>query len=206
MPVNHSSTLRRTWTLAEFLELLPANPIHALDIGAGPRPLRLRPQDRVTTVDFAPTFSPEVVADVTAEWPFDDDSFDLVYMSHVVEHFYPRDRDKVVRDAFRSLKPGGLLFIRVPHRSGIQGIGWEHHSQYQLNSFMGLTHGENPELPRFECIANGVATTTRFDGRRGLGRRLVERILNASWNVTERYLWLVFPIAEVQMLLRKPTA
>jgi SAM-dependent methyltransferase len=193
---------RRTWTHEEFISMLPPRPIEALDIGAGPNPIRLRERDRLTTVDFAP--GSDVVVDVTAEWPFEPDAYDLVYMSHVVEHFYPRDRDDVIRNVYRSLKPGGLLFIRVPHRSGLQGIGWEHHSLYQLNSHIGLTYGGNPQFPQFEGVTNGVATTIDFYKSRNLLRGVAERTLNTSWNLTERYLWLLFPIAEVQMLVRKP--
>jgi predicted SAM-dependent methyltransferase len=195
---------KRTWTRDELIASLPDKPLQILDIGAGPKPLQARVSDTVTTVDFAPDFHPDVVADVSKEWPFAEDEFDLIYMSHVIEHFYPRDRDRVISNVHRSLKPGGVLMIRVPHRSGIQGIGWEHHSAYQLNSFMSLTHGENPTLPRFDLITNGVATSIQFAGSRGLRRRAAERILNTSWNLTERYLWLLFNIAEVQMLLRKP--
>ena len=206
MPLRFDQTARRAWTKSEFVASLPDRPLDILDVGAGPRPFRGRAMDTLTTVDFADQFNPDVVADVATEWPFESDRFDLVYMSHVLEHFYPHDRDGIVRNIYTSLRPGGLLFIRVPHRSSMQGVGWEHYSTYQLNSFIGLVHGENPTLPRFEAVSNGVATTIAWDAPRRLPRRIIEKVLNRSWNLTERYLARIFQPAEVQMLLRKPMA
>lgn len=52
-----------------------------------------------------------VEADITAmHWP--DDSFDMVYCSHVLEHV-PDDR-QAMREMLRVLKPGGVALIQVP--------------------------------------------------------------------------------------------
>ena len=45
-----------------------------------------------------------------------DDSFDLIYCSHVLEHV--RDDRAAMREMFRVLKPGGRALIMVPIRSG----------------------------------------------------------------------------------------
>jgi SAM-dependent methyltransferase len=196
--------LRRSFTRDELFALMPDRPLKVLDIGAGINPVRVRPQDELTTADFAGKTKPDVVVDVAAEWPFPEDAFDLVYMSHVVEHFYPADRDEVIRRVHRALRPGGHLFIRVPHWSGFQGYGWEHHTQYAINSGISLATGENPQLPVFEPIAAGYARTIHFDRERARVS-LLERALNARWRLTEGLLCrLVGGIAEVQFLFRKP--
>jgi predicted SAM-dependent methyltransferase len=46
--------------------------------------------------------------------PFENDSFDLVYHSHVLEHFSKHDGDKLVTECFRVLKPGGTIRIAIP--------------------------------------------------------------------------------------------
>lgn len=49
--------------------------------------------------------------DITAI-PFDDDSFDLIMCSHVLEHI-PDDR-KAMSELYRVLKLGGMAFLNVP--------------------------------------------------------------------------------------------
>lgn len=45
---------------------------------------------------------------------FDDNTFDLVYTSHILEHF-PRSKTQlVVNEWVRVLKPGGIIRISVP--------------------------------------------------------------------------------------------
>ncbi len=46
----------------------------------------------------------------------DDDSFDLIYCSHVLEHV--RDDRAAMREMFRVLKPGGRALIMVPISDG----------------------------------------------------------------------------------------
>lgn len=197
---------RRSWTHAELLGLFPDSSVRVLDIGCGDSPLAVREIDELVTVDFDPQSSADVVADVSCEWPFGSDEFDLVYMSHVLEHFYPSDRDALVRNVHRSLRPGGLLFIRVPHRSSLQATGWEHHTQYGLNGATSLCHGRNPQLPYFRAISAGVALTIDFSVRRSTGRSLAERMLNRSWRLTESVLsHLVGGIPEVQFMLQRLT-
>lgn len=46
--------------------------------------------------------------------PFPDNSFDLIHTSHVFEHL--EDPLKAGKEAYRVLKPGGLIFIEVPNQ------------------------------------------------------------------------------------------
>ena len=63
------------------------------------------------TVDIVPPA--DVVCDVR-QLKFDSDSVDLVYASHLLEHFYEHELFAVLREWRRVLKPGGKLLIRVP--------------------------------------------------------------------------------------------
>lgn len=47
-------------------------------------------------------------------FPFPDDYFDAAYSSHVVEHFTPSQTSHLISEAFRVLKPGGVLRTVVP--------------------------------------------------------------------------------------------
>jgi SAM-dependent methyltransferase len=46
--------------------------------------------------------------------PFADGTFDVVYSSHVLEHFAPATAEALLRECHRVLKPGGLLRTVLP--------------------------------------------------------------------------------------------
>lgn len=46
--------------------------------------------------------------------PFDDGTFDVVYSSHVLEHFSPETAEALLRECHRVLKPGGILRTVLP--------------------------------------------------------------------------------------------
>ena len=45
---------------------------------------------------------------------FDDNTFDLVYSSHVLEHFTRAETQAVVNEWVRVIKPGGIIRLSVP--------------------------------------------------------------------------------------------
>jgi predicted SAM-dependent methyltransferase len=47
-------------------------------------------------------------------FPFADRSFDVVYSSHVLEHFTPQQAKFLLQEAYRVLKPQGIIRIVVP--------------------------------------------------------------------------------------------
>jgi predicted SAM-dependent methyltransferase len=46
--------------------------------------------------------------------PFDDNTFDLVYSAHTLEHFARNDVEKVLREWVRITKVGGIVRLSVP--------------------------------------------------------------------------------------------
>ena len=46
--------------------------------------------------------------------PFEDEQFELVYHSHVLEHFAKDDGEKLIKECWRVLTKGGILRIAVP--------------------------------------------------------------------------------------------
>ena len=45
---------------------------------------------------------------------FEDGTFDLVYSSHVLEHFKRNETQSILNEWVRVLKPGGIVRISVP--------------------------------------------------------------------------------------------
>jgi predicted SAM-dependent methyltransferase len=51
--------------------------------------------------------------------PFEDDSFDVVYHSQVLEHFPKSEAPHFIAECYRVLKPGGALRVVVPNLENI---------------------------------------------------------------------------------------
>jgi SAM-dependent methyltransferase len=52
--------------------------------------------------------------DVTRRFRFDDETFDVVYASHLLEHLHPDAAERCLREVHRVLRPGGILRLAVP--------------------------------------------------------------------------------------------
>lgn len=51
-----------------------------------------------------------------------DDSVELIYTSHTLEHFHRRDTQRVLGEWLRVLRPGGLLRLSVPDFAALARI------------------------------------------------------------------------------------
>ena len=72
-----------------------------------------------TNIDNVPAFPGVLKCDVRKGLPFDDEAFDAVYSSHIMEHLRPLDTEKLVREIYRILKPKGIVRVVVPDLEGI---------------------------------------------------------------------------------------
>jgi SAM-dependent methyltransferase len=57
----------------------------------------------------------DYVADATKKLPFSDNTFDLVYASHILEHVPWYQTRDVLNEWIRTIKPGGRIEIWVPN-------------------------------------------------------------------------------------------
>ena len=67
-----------------------------------------------TNVDFVSTGENVQAYNLLAGVPFQNNQFDAVYHSHVLEHF-PKDKAVLfIKECYRVLKPGGIIRIAIP--------------------------------------------------------------------------------------------
>ena len=86
-----------------------------LEIGPGDLPIK--DKGVWDTLDCCPDFvNPEGGKQILCEWgkdpiPVDDNTYDLVYCSHVIEHISWYKTVEALEEVYRILKPGGTLEI-----------------------------------------------------------------------------------------------
>ncbi len=67
-----------------------------------------------TNVDFKSTGKGIIAYDLTQGIPFPDNSFTVVYHSHLLEHLPKSSAEPFLRECYRVLQPGGILRVVVP--------------------------------------------------------------------------------------------
>lgn len=75
-----------------------------------------------TNIDIKPFPHVHFVHDAFPLEMFDKDTFDLVYASHILEHYAIPDVPMVLKEWYRVLKPNGVLRLGVPNLQTILEI------------------------------------------------------------------------------------
>lgn len=95
-------------------EIKPRGDKLIADLGSGPVSPNMQDEGTVVSFDIRPEVKPDVVCDVRY-LPVPDETFDIVFSSHTLEHFGWRNVDKVLKEWIRILKVGGELRLAVPN-------------------------------------------------------------------------------------------
>lgn len=66
---------------------------------------------KLFNVDWDPNI---FVHDLTKPLPWKDDTVDVVYTSHTIEHLTKEDGKSLIGEAYRVLRPGGVIRVIVP--------------------------------------------------------------------------------------------
>lgn len=104
------------------------------NLGAGARRvLKDLPADHPLTgwaevsVDLNPGARPDIVADLTdLRGKVDDESADLVLLSHVIEHFFDHQVDSVLAEVARILRPDGAAVFKCPDLAQVARLIVDH--------------------------------------------------------------------------------
>jgi len=86
--------------------------------------------------EYAENFPVEVCDIESEKLPFEDDTFDVIYSKSFIEHLYYPER--YLEEAFRVLKPGGILITLVPD--------WESNYKIYFDDFTHRTPFTNIAL------------------------------------------------------------
>jgi predicted SAM-dependent methyltransferase len=74
--------------------------------------------------------------------PFEDNSVDLIYASHVFEYFDRNEGKELLKKWYTKLKPNGILRLAVPDFEAMAKLYIE--QNYPLSKFLGPLYGKMP--------------------------------------------------------------
>lgn len=95
-------------------------------------------------VDILESHAVDLRDDISRLEKIPNNSIDLIYACHVLEHFSHADAIKVLQRWFEVLKPGGEMRVSVPDIDRIVDIykrNWEHFQTPGNSPWIGLIYG-----------------------------------------------------------------
>lgn len=168
-----------------------------LDIGCNGRKYKSgNPEDTVIGLDIQKFPDVDVLHDLEkAPLPFDDESFDMVYSKHSLEHVV--NRVGLLDEIWRILKPNGIFECIVPHHSNPTGKSFEHTSFYGFDAFCGIVPEQKEKYirGRFEIIERKIKLIRPFG--------FLEPFANRFPNFYEWRMPAFVPAVELHFKLRK---
>jgi SAM-dependent methyltransferase len=146
-----------------------------LDIGCG-----IAKTPGALGIDSNPGTQADLIHDLNSyPWPLDNDAFDCVICSHIVEHV--ADLIRFMEEVHRVSQPGALVEIVTPHFS----------SRF---SFTDPTHVRHLGLRSFDY----------FIPRRSLSLNLLTRALETQYAVPDFYIKPLFAMERAQLRFARP--
>lgn len=112
-------------------------------------------------------YGQDILWDVRDGIPFPDNSVDIIWSQHVMEHFTEVESQAVLREFYRILKVGGTMIHTTPHASDPTSCYFDHKTFW--NEARVETIPTLNGLEGFSVIKNGVTES----GNRRSFRELV---------------------------------
>jgi predicted SAM-dependent methyltransferase len=142
-----------------------------LIIGSGPGG---QPQDDTVRIDIIPEWC-DLQCDIKKGIPLKE-PFDEINCEHVLEHIQlNEDFLKVMWELHRLLKPGGELYIEVPHKDGEAAYESIEHTRFFNNNtfkdFYDNPYAKEMNYPQFKVIS---CTNGERNGHKTLNLKLTK--------------------------------
>ena len=175
---------------------LPAN-FRILELGCG----QVRRCPNSVTVDRNPNSPADINHDLDVfPYPFTDNMFDIVIAEHVLEHL--TNLIPVVEELHRILKPGGLLYVEVPHFSSNDHFTDPTHLHaFGFRSFDYFVPGTGLARYGYSQAAFRKRKVTVHPYGGGLLRRLLARRLMRNYDSWERKYAFLIPAERINFEL-----
>ena len=129
-------------------------------------------------VDIRKKVNPDVVDDIAVLKKFKNNSADLIYVCHVLEHFKRDEYFNVLKRWTEVLKPGGKLRLAVPDFEQVAKLYLT--GKYELKTFLGLLYGGQTYEYNFHYMGFDFRSI-----RKDLKKLGYEKIHIYNWRHTE---------------------
>ena len=115
--------------------------------------------------------------------PFRDDSFDLILATEVIEHI--DQPDKVLKEFFRILKPGGTLIVTVPFSwpEHEQPFDFKRYTQYGLKNLLINNNFKKPSVAKYGTLITAVGLILIFYISEAVKIKKWPKVLRLLFNV-----------------------
>jgi SAM-dependent methyltransferase len=125
--------------------------------------------------------------DLSKGIPFESDSVDAVYHSHVLEHLDRPIAREFLREALRVLRPGGICRIVVPDFEFVCRAYVQHIDRCRHESQQAASHEEFVGSVLEQSVRREAAAAS---GRRGLPRLIEKIVLGDARRRGETHQWM----------------
>lgn len=160
-------------------------------LGSGFQHFDRFPTARVTTVDIRHNVGATKVWNLNkTPWPFEDNSFDFVYSSHLLEHL--DDTTSFMEEVYRISRPNANVEITVPYfRSKWQAMDPTHKKLFSPWVIHHYTPGVKLGRRQFSLYENYTHSSkvnfelTKFSWNKGIDQTWFQKllILISRWNM-----------------------
>ena len=132
-----------------------------------------------TNIDIRADVNPDVVDDVFKLEKFKDDSVDLIYVCHVLEHADYKESEQALKRWFAVLKKGGVLRLAVPDMEA-------HFAHYYYHKDLRLLHSTfwGSQRHPYDYHKNGWDFKKLKEDLRAAGFSIVRKY---DWRKTEHF-------------------
>jgi len=111
--------------------------------------------------------------------PIENNSVDLIYCCHVLEHFKIKDIERVLKEWYRILKPNGICRISVPDFEALNDVYNKYHD---LKLIIGPIFGKQNYLYNIHNTIFDIKTIKEYLSK--VGFKSIDRY---DWRKTEHF-------------------
>lgn len=132
---------------------------------------------------------PEIIVwDLRKGIPFDKETFDVVYHSHLLEHIDKDDAPSFLKECYRILKPGGILRVVVPD---LQKIIIRYNSAVNSIEDGDPEAIQDHEIATYELFDQMVRSEISGTKEQRFPVRMIERVVSGNAaKVDELHRWM----------------
>ncbi|MCK5043527.1 class I SAM-dependent methyltransferase [Candidatus Pacearchaeota archaeon] len=139
----------------------------------------------------------DIYTDLEKKLPFEDNTFDGVYTSHVLEHV--SKLNQLMSELKRICKKGSIIEIRVPHASCMPTYQDPTHVRFfTYMTFDYFTDWNFYDSPKFKIVSKSLNYTAE---RWKFLNYIFNPLINISPTYYERLFGWIFPCAEIKCKL-----